>query len=89
MADQLGHSNPELTLRTYTHALRHREEDLAFADFAISEGRRRPYTAPLSDEPILELPAGSLSLRFARAKIGAGSGGRPRGPRLGKPMLYR
>ena len=89
VADQLGHSNPELTLRTYTHALRHREEDLAFADFAISEGRRRPYTAPLSDEPILELPAGSLSPRSAGATIGAGNGGRTRDPRLGKPMLYR
>ena len=56
MADQLGHANPELTLRTYAHALPVDDEDLAFADF----GRRKPapsgsfrlYPAPGSDTDI-------------------------------------
>ena len=33
VADQLGHSNPELTLRVYAHALREEEQDLGFLDF--------------------------------------------------------
>jgi len=33
VADQLGHGNPEITLRTYTHALPTQEQDLSFADF--------------------------------------------------------
>jgi hypothetical protein len=35
---QLGHSNPELTLRVYAHALREEEGDLSFLDF---DGTRR------------------------------------------------
>jgi len=42
-AGQLGHSNPELTLRQYAHMLPQEETDLSFADFG---GPRRPYTAP-------------------------------------------
>ena len=34
VAEQLGHSNPELTLRVYAHAMPVEEHDLAFADFA-------------------------------------------------------
>ena len=48
VAEQLGHSNPELTLRTYAHALPVEESDLAFADF----GPGRPYTAPHSADEI-------------------------------------
>ena len=33
VADQLGHSSPELTLRTYAHAMPVDDQDLAFADF--------------------------------------------------------
>jgi len=33
VASQLGHANPELTLRVYAHALREEEEDLGFLDF--------------------------------------------------------
>jgi len=33
VASQLGHSNPELTLRVYAHALREEEQDLGFLDF--------------------------------------------------------
>ena len=43
VAGQLGHSNPELTLRQYAHMLPQEETDLSFADFG---GPRRPYTAP-------------------------------------------
>ena len=34
VATQLGHANPELTLRVYAHAMRSEEADLSFADFA-------------------------------------------------------
>jgi len=54
VAEQLGHSNPELTLRTYAHALPVEEQDLAFADFGSKpKGSRRLYTAP-SSEPNTE-----------------------------------
>ena len=33
VADQLGHANPELTLRVYAHALPSESGDLDFADF--------------------------------------------------------
>ena len=52
VAEQLGHSNPELTLRVYAHAMPVEEHDLAFADFAPSgqadsqNTPKRPYTAP-------------------------------------------
>ncbi len=34
VASQLGHANPELTLRVYTHAMPEEESDLGFLDFA-------------------------------------------------------
>ncbi|MBW2385550.1 MAG: tyrosine-type recombinase/integrase [Deltaproteobacteria bacterium] len=37
VADQLGHSDPALTLRVYAHAMCEEEDDLAFADFAGQE----------------------------------------------------
>jgi integrase len=40
VAAQLGHSNPELTLRVYAHALREEETDLSFLDFGGT--RRHP-----------------------------------------------
>ena len=33
MQSQLGHKNPEVTLRVYAHALREEETDLSFLDF--------------------------------------------------------
>ena len=42
VAGQLGHSNPELTLRQYAHMLPQEETDLSFADFG---GSKRQYTA--------------------------------------------
>ena len=47
VADQLGHSNPELTLRVDAHAMPVDECDLAFADFGGAEnGAKRLYPAP-------------------------------------------
>jgi hypothetical protein len=43
VADQLGHSSPTLTLKTYAHALREEEVDLSFAEFG---GPKRHYAAP-------------------------------------------
>ena len=56
VAEQLGHSNPEITLRTYAHALPVDEADLSFADFGVSE---RLYTSPPEDSAaaIDEAPA--------------------------------
>jgi len=36
VTSQLGHANPELTLRVYAHALREEETDLSFLDFGGS-----------------------------------------------------
>ena len=47
VADQVGHADPALTLRTYAHALREEETDLTFAEFGDP---RRPYTAPESED---------------------------------------
>jgi hypothetical protein len=33
VADQLGHSDPALTLCIYAHAMRNEETDLSFAEF--------------------------------------------------------
>ena len=40
VASQLGHANPELTLRVYAHAMREEETDLGFLDFGGT--RRHP-----------------------------------------------
>ena len=58
VAEQLGHNNPELTLRVYAHALPVEEADLALADFRratggaprLTDGPRRPQTAPRSSD---------------------------------------
>jgi integrase len=46
VADQLGHRNPEFTLRTYAHLMPQEENDLSFADFG---GPGRPSPAPASE----------------------------------------
>ena len=52
VADQLGHSSPMLTLKTYAHSMQDEETDLSFADFSTQLAPKRPYTAPLlSDDP--------------------------------------
>jgi hypothetical protein len=48
VASQLGHANPELTLRVYAHALREEETDLSFLDFGGT--KRHPHgTEPKRD----------------------------------------
>ena len=61
VADQLGHSNPELALRVYGHGIRSREEDLSFADFGPRNSPGRPYTAPLSKPPSATSECAELS----------------------------
>ena len=46
VADQLGHADPALTLRVYSHVLKSEERDHSFAEF----GPKRPYTAPTGIE---------------------------------------
>jgi len=41
VAQQLGHANPELTLRVYAHAMREEESDLSFLDFGASGDTKR------------------------------------------------
>ncbi len=41
VADQLGHANPELTLRQYVHSIRGTEQDLSFAEFGAGGGTKR------------------------------------------------
>jgi len=47
LSQQLGHANPELTLRTYTHVMPDEESDVSFADFG---GAKRLYPAPSDNE---------------------------------------
>ena len=60
VADQLGHSSPVPTLKTYAHAMPEEEVDLSFASFGDSP--RRPYTAPNENgvEEKLSNPAKTL-----------------------------
>jgi hypothetical protein len=61
VADQLGHSDPVLTLRVYAHAMREEETDLSFAEFGGSE---RLYTAPTPECDPDETP--KVAERLAR-----------------------
>ncbi len=58
LADQLGHSNPALTLQIYAHVVPDEETDLGFANFDVPG---RPYTAPNSDAHPEAESASSLS----------------------------
>jgi integrase len=40
VASQRGHSDPALTLRVYSHALREEETDLSFLDFGGTKRHR-------------------------------------------------
>ena len=51
VAEQLGHTDPALTLRVYAHAMRDEETDLSFAEFDAPTGvSGRLSTSPASDE---------------------------------------
>jgi integrase len=60
VADQLGHSSPAFTLKTYAHAMPEEEVDLSFASFG--GGTKRHYTAPIKNgaEEKLSNPAKTL-----------------------------
>ena len=70
MRIQLGHSDPALTLRVYTHALPTDPGDLGFVDFGTSSGLSfhgpgRPQAAPRPDRDTVVLgdDAGNLASR--------------------------
>jgi hypothetical protein len=58
VADQLGHSSPMLTLRTYAHALQEEEGDLSFTDFGTTGVSARLQASPTleTDGPNEEAP---------------------------------
>ena len=71
VASQLGHANPELTLRVYAHALREEETDLSFLDFggtrrhprgterkAVAATRKPRYATPRRGSRFLERETG-------------------------------
>jgi len=63
VAGQLGHADPQLTLRTYAHAMREEEADLSFADFAAGGTKRHPRgTKP-------ESPREARRASVARARV--------------------
>ena len=78
VADQLGHSDPSLTLRTYAHAMEADETDLSFADFG---GDRRRYTA--TDEK-----PGYVETRKYLKLNGDPGAIRTRDPQLRRLVLY-
>ena len=46
VSQQLGHSSPELTLRTYAHVMPDEETDVSFANFGFGDDSKRLYPAP-------------------------------------------
>lgn len=93
VAEQLGHSNPELTLRVYAHALPVDEADLAFADFArapggasrLADGPRRPYAAPRSSDALGSGEAPRATSRGASRILEHETGLEPATSTLAKP----
>jgi len=64
VADQLGHSNLELMLRVYAHAMPVDDCDLAFADFGdANSGAKRLYPAPGSESDVTNNNAPGASHR--------------------------
>ena len=66
VAEQLGHQNPEFTLRTYAHLMPQEETDLSFADFGDPG---RPYTAPTPDATTTNEDAPAVSQRRRNQKL--------------------
>jgi integrase len=66
VAEQLGHSNPELTLRVYAHALPVEEHDLGFADFASGFDFRRPDDGSKRLYPAPGIDVGSIDDKAPR-----------------------
>ncbi len=73
VASQLGHANPELTLRVYAHAMREEETDLSFLDFGGTKRHPRgtkPAAASQSREPLRVTPRSRLTGARDRAAYG-------------------
>ena len=51
VARQLGHSNPEHTLRRYTHLMPEEEEDLSFAEFGVPKRPVAALSNPAGQQP--------------------------------------
>ncbi len=95
VADQLGHSTPMLTLRTYAHAMREEEADLAFTDIRgttgdglsdaerRADGAKRLYPARLRRGKRKQKRARSKQPRALR-NPGARDGNRTRDIHVGK-----
>ena len=77
-AEQLGHSSPMLTLKTYAHVMQEEEVDLSFADF----GPGRPYTAPLDLSSVETKKPNATSVRQASEIVVELGGIEPPTPRL-------
>ena len=82
VADQMGHSSPMLTLRTYAHAIREEEADLSFADFALRDGSKRLYPAPTNDGEAADENAPDLTGRGRFGKMEHETGLEPATPTL-------
>ena len=75
VAEQLGHANPELTLRVYAHVLPSEGGDLTFKDFAVGATGTTPRGG--RHNPPLPSRAGGLSVEretgFEPATLSLGS----------------
>jgi len=93
VADQLGHSDPALTLRVYAHALPTEPGDLGFVDFGpsralSSDGPGRPYTAPRPDGDTVVSGDDPGNLAESKENTGAPGGIRTPDPQVRSLMLY-
>jgi len=75
VADQLGHADPALTLRVYSHVIPNDEPNLSFLDFG---GSGRPQTAPRLDGEIRDECAMPATTRTATRISGVSDGARTR-----------
>ena len=85
VADQLGHADPALTLRTYAHVIPEAETDLSFLTFGAP---RRPYTAPSSFGSDERAFAACYKPSESQEETGAPGTIRTCDPRFRKPVLY-
>ena len=82
VAEQLGHANPEMTLRVYAHAMREEESDLSFLDFGGTKWHPRG-TSARAVATTTKPPRATMRRGFE--KHGARDRVRTGDPQLGKP----
>ncbi len=78
VADQLGHADPALTLRVYSHVMKSEERDLSFAEFGPNGPPR-----PLAKSKRMNESRNLLKL------LGGPSGTRTLDHRVKSPVLYQ